>query len=297
MISHARQRVAFTLIELLVVIAIIGILVGLLLPAVQKVRDAANRARCMNNVKQLSLAVHNYASTYQDKLPPAGAVTNGGSGSIIWFLLPYIEQDNLWRSTQVGGSIGNGGAGCSTAPLKPLQCSSDITNQNGLGQTTQTATSSYAANYLLFGGQTTTSTTNASFYGNIAAFTISNIPDGTSNTLMWSEMSACAGATLCTAYGPYTYNTIGQGSPLFATTLTSTVPGTGWTPQFSPTGIAGTNPAVYGSVQGYHTGTLIVGLADGSVRGVSASVSTTATPYTWYAAVVPNDGIPLGSDW
>ena len=294
------RRKGFTLIELLVVIAIIGILVGLLLPAVQKVCDAANRARCMNNVKQLSLAVHNYASTYQDKLPPADATltSSGVGGTIVWYLLPYIEQDNLWRSTQT-----TGGTGCTAFPLKALQCTSDITNQGGMSSVSPAvATSSYAANMLLFG-----SGSNPSFTGYVATYTISNIPDGTSNTIMWSEMSAgncvtskCS-STDYVSYAPYAANPATTGGaipPLFGVGLVAgTYPMGSWYPQFSPTGTAGANPATYGSVQGYHTGTLIVGMADGSTRGVSASVSTTASPYTWDNAVYPADGQVLGSDW
>ena len=106
--SYFRDRAAFTLIELLVVIAIIGILIGLLLPAVQKVREAANRAKCQNNVKQLGIAVHNYASTFQDKLPPAQASYPAGAGvangSILFWLLPYVEQDALFRTYNIAGS-------------------------------------------------------------------------------------------------------------------------------------------------------------------------------------------------
>jgi prepilin-type N-terminal cleavage/methylation domain-containing protein/prepilin-type processing-associated H-X9-DG protein len=97
------RRAAFTLIELLVVIAIIAILIGLLLPAVQKVREAANRVKCQNNLKQLGLAYHNYVSTNNDKFPPASVRSQalGGLQAMKhgWgtFLLPYLEQDSLFR--------------------------------------------------------------------------------------------------------------------------------------------------------------------------------------------------------
>src|SRR5438445_12408452 len=101
-----RRRSGFTLIELLVVIAIIGVLISLLLPAVQKVREAANRTECLNNLKQIGLALHNYHDTHKTlpfgKSPNFVASRPGSAPYARWSahsqLLPYIEQDNLYRS-------------------------------------------------------------------------------------------------------------------------------------------------------------------------------------------------------
>ena len=133
--SAAARRAGFTLIELLVVIAIIAVLIGLLLPAVQKVREAANRVRCQNNLKQLGLGLHNYHAIY-DHLPCTGAIAgNFTYTSACWsglaWLLPQIEQDALFNQCGVltGQPIGPGGAG--TGPgsaVKTFLCPSDPNN-------------------------------------------------------------------------------------------------------------------------------------------------------------------------
>jgi prepilin-type N-terminal cleavage/methylation domain-containing protein/prepilin-type processing-associated H-X9-DG protein len=118
--SHRARRKGFTLIELLVVIAIIGVLISLLLPAVQKVREAANRTECANNCKQIGLALHNYESAYK-KLPPSHNATDGWTAMI----LPYMEQDNIYNLYTLGTGYDQGAnATTITYQVKSFVCPS-----------------------------------------------------------------------------------------------------------------------------------------------------------------------------
>jgi prepilin-type N-terminal cleavage/methylation domain-containing protein/prepilin-type processing-associated H-X9-DG protein len=197
------KRGAFTLIELLVVIAIIGVLIALLVPAVQKVREAANRINCQNNLKQLGLAMHNYHDAHR-MLPDGGIDHFSGNWQVT--ILPFIEQNAMYQLYQ---GYGTAQSVISAANIKNVTgrqlvvctCPSDIPALPS-GKTYQNCSyHNYAAN----GGNTAVgdSTTNTSMdvqptwngyvYGG-APFRfnqpqrLTDITDGTSNTLMLAEV-------------------------------------------------------------------------------------------------------------
>jgi len=301
MVRLLKKFRGFTLIELLVVIAIIAILIGLLLPAVQKVREAAARMSCSNNLKQLGVAIHNYASTYDSQLPAATSSTGAPkwgnySGCILITLLPFIEQANLYNI-----AVGNNGAGGNTntwdpavpntnpnpvrcQTVKTYICPSDFTISNGWSQYQVNAWkgSSYSCNYQLFG------TVRAGGNADAPQFNIGNIPDGTSNVIGFTEQYAGCNNGSCGnlwAYpgGDWSW----QWSPIMANSRW--VGGWAQTPQFQPTVVQCDKQRS----QSAHTGQVLALLMDGSVRGVSSSI----TQLTWQYALQPADGFVLPSNW
>src|SRR6185437_3281435 len=193
-----RRRSAFTLIELLVVIAIIAILIGLLLPAVQKVREAAARMACGNNLKQMGLAFHSYHDANY-KLPPgytaAGAYVDGTNDTAPgwgWgaYIVPYLEQAPLYAQFNLSQPVPNSPA--SSTVVKGFICPTDMTPAGPFAVTGSSGAamgmappSSYAA--CAGGGISTTAATgNGSFYRN-SCVRLTDIVDGTSSTIFVEE--------------------------------------------------------------------------------------------------------------
>jgi len=305
------RRSAFTLIELLVVIAIIAVLIGLLLPAVQKVRDAAARTQSQNNLKQLALALHNYHDTNKKIVDAYGYPTWPYSNGMItgcgfFRLLPYLEQENMYQSSYgpikwpyswyawYYGNISGYQASKVKGVLKVFIAPNDATAFDP----NLPAPCSYAINSSIW------STLN-----------MTKITDGTSNTMVFAE--AMAGCKQSTTYSwgrtSYTYN-YSRG-------------GWNWDPYGPPSTFSGSNGnytynyqyppyfSAYGLwvngryipfevrpqegkcspwvAQAFSSSGLQVAMFDGSVRNVSTSVSQR----TFYAAATPQQGEILGSDW
>jgi prepilin-type N-terminal cleavage/methylation domain-containing protein len=259
-----QKKSGFTLIELLVVIAIIAILIGLLLPAVQKVREAAARTTCVNQLKNIALAVGNFEGTFM-KFPglstrtaivataPQNADTY--SGSLYTQLLPYIEQEALQKlvtaNTQTWLALNPpvGGVALRATAIKILSCPSDTSVSNG--QATQTiggvagpwGTTSYVPNSEVFGNSSTMvgTTANAKLSSSYNMGSLSN-RDGTSNTITFFEQFGACGAAGANGINPWILPIYSASAPGGAAVASPTPHGAAY-PKVAATGVIGAMPA------------------------------------------------------
>jgi hypothetical protein len=196
--------------------------------------------------------------------------------------------------------------GCETTPIKLFLCPADPTQQNGMSVNSVytpplLAAASYALNFQLFaGGQDNSTTTTPGDC--TSTYTIANIPDGTSNTVMFAERAASNNRISINNPPQYYFGSNSWGWPVsdaydgevfFSAGFARPEQGGVVIPQFNPSGISGANPPYWQTCQGFHTGICVVGMGDGSVRALSSGVGLS----TWTDAVLPADGNVLGSDW
>jgi prepilin-type N-terminal cleavage/methylation domain-containing protein/prepilin-type processing-associated H-X9-DG protein len=308
-----KYRKGFTLIELLVVIAIIAILIGLLLPAVQKVREAANRATCTNNLKQVGLALHGYHDGAT--MFPKGCSrsdTDGSDWGISWkvYILPNMEQDAIFSNWQHTGNSGYANASnmalVHRKMIKSYRCPSTLfpefyVSSGNAGQTLMFTTYTGIAGSTLTPIGTNTGNGQISGGGILfpnSAITLSSISDGTSNTIMVGEQSDhirnSANAPIIPGYGAITSQgphgwTMGCGNdtrvpPTFNGDRAFNTSTTRWSINqrgLGNTAGNGTNENTGNNIpiSSAHSGGANVAMGDGSVKFISENIPLLTLQY------------------
>jgi prepilin-type N-terminal cleavage/methylation domain-containing protein len=292
---NPRKRGGFTLIEMLVVIAIIGVLIGLLLPAIQAARESASRTKCQSNMRQCGIAANTAYDQYK-KLPmavqPTGTTYAGlaGPNTCFFYLLPFIEQQDIQAQPAAAAF-----------PVVVWRCPSDPTNSTTINPTTGLATSNYAANWAAFGGASLNRRPDSYL-------------DGTSRTTLFSERLAIdpsAGAFSNTwGYAGLTnttppYGIPSAGSPFIGYFAMGTSYATAEAAAASPPSgyasdlnfvtaqylsVASQFPA---SASCAHKGTINVCMGDASVQTVAQQysgmvISATNANGGWFSALTPD---------
>jgi len=298
-----KKRLGFTLIELLVVIAIIAILIALLVPAVQKVREAAARTQIINNLKQVVLATHSAHDVWKTLPPATGSYgqVRISSYSISVHLMPYIEQMPLYQTYAVPGFLMPSTAFIPSynAPLD-FSTGDFIRIQNFAANVRVFTDTGFNTNYTttINGGAGLTAT-GAVGWG--SGSLVNRFPDGTSQTILYTTRCAnnisvqSQGVGInCSEYDALVADGTNAGA-YFGSTPASGYPSStsigGW--QLNPTfSQANCNP-VAGNAMSFGAAGIQCGMGDGSVHQTSAIVSN----LTWNCAVQPNDLVPMGTDW
>jgi prepilin-type N-terminal cleavage/methylation domain-containing protein/prepilin-type processing-associated H-X9-DG protein len=303
MIHKVGRLRGFTLIELLVVIAILAILIGLLLPAVQKVRSSAARMQCANNLKQWSLAMHNFHDA-EGRLP-FGA-RNNPRQTWVMYLWPYIEQSALSERNDLTqpfyvppGTVGGTMNGLCGVRVPLYYCPSDNgSDLNAPGATYQRRRGNYVVNWGAVKFDTPPPTAASAPFAQLdgsrsrpRSTTLANISDGTSNTLLLSEYLMAKSPDDDDWRGDI-HNDEGVFKFMTITTPNSTAPDVvNWAiPNDDPLMPVNKAGSEYNAARSRHTGGVNVALCDGSVRFVGNSIALG----TWQALGTMDGGEPGG---